>query len=490
MMNLIGWKATCAVVLLCAATAFGAHAQTFKALANFEGTNGANPNFVSLVQGTDGALYGTTRYGGGEGGCTDGEVFGCGTVFKITRAGKLTTLYAFCANTGCTDGAEPRSALVLASDGTLYGTTSSGGGVNCYNGCGTVFKVTQRGVLTTLHSFNVTDGEIPFGALIQTTSRSFYGTTLDGGALGLGTVFKIAPDGTLTTLRNFDDASGGAPYDGLIQGTDENFYGTATEYGADGLGTVFKITAGGTLTTLHSFDGADGGNPVAGLIQGTDGNLYGTTDYGGARDAGTVFKITSGGQLTMLYSFCSQHNCTDGSNPSSPLIQATDGNFYGTTQLGGNIKCQAPFGCGTLFKITPDGALTTLHSFADTDGDSPEGGLVQATNGTLYGTTISGGDLSCSNPYGCGTVFSLNVHLSPFVAFVSNSGSVGQTSGILGQGFTGTTSVSLNGIQANFKVISDTFIRATVPPGATTGFVTVTTPTGTLTSNVPFRVLP
>jgi uncharacterized repeat protein (TIGR03803 family) len=274
---------------------------------------------------------------------------------------------------------------------------------------------------------------------------------------------------------------------------DGNFYGT-TASGGDQIcncGTVFKITPVGNLTTLHSFKGTDGAYPGGALVQAADENFYGTTGGLGyhcnpTSGCGTVFKITRGGSLTTLYNFCAQTNCSDGAHPVAGLVQATDGNFYGTTLVGGGGNCVADFGvgCGTVFEITALGELTTLHTFGSTDGANPYGGLLQATNGSFYGTTYGGGAFSG------GTIFSLEMGLGPFVAFVHDSGRIGQTGGILGQGFTGTTSVSLNGTPASYTVVSDTFIRATVPPGATTGFVTVTTPSGTLTSNVPFRVIP
>ncbi len=139
---------------------------------------------------------------------------------------------------------------------------------------------------------------------------------------------------------------------------------------------------------------------------------------------------------------------------------------------------------GTVFQLTPTGILTTMHSFDSSDGAVPIGGLIQATNGTFYGSSSQAG------PYNSGTLFSLDLGLGPFVTFVRAAGKVGQTGGILGQGFTGTTSVSLSGIPASFTVVSDTYIKATVPAGATTGYVTVTTPSGVLTSNVPFHVIP
>ena len=217
-------------------------------------------------------------------------------------------------------------------------------------------------------------------------------------------------------------------------------------------------------------------------MQAIDGNFYGTTKIGGGIGGGTIFKITPAGALTTLYSFCSQPNCADGDDPMGGVIQATDGNFYGAAAKGGEDND------GTVFEITPDGTLTTLHAFHGNDGALPFGGLAQGTNGTFYGVTDEGG--SACTPFGCGTVFSLDMGLGPFVTFVRAAGKIGQTGGILGQGFTGTTSVSINEVPASFTVVSDTLIKAIVPPGATTGYVTVVTPSATLTSNVPFHVLP
>jgi uncharacterized repeat protein (TIGR03803 family) len=219
----------------------------------------------------------------------------------------------------------------------------------------------------------------------------------------------------------------------------------------------------------------DGQNPVAGLIQGTDGNLYGTT-------YNSVFKVTLGGTLTAIYNFCSQPNCTDGEGSTAGLVQATDGNFYGTTEYGGAS------GVGTVYEVTPGGILTTLHSFDETDGFRPLGGLVQATNGTFYGTTYYGGDFTCDQQ-GCGTIFSLSTGLGPFVKAVPAAAGVGARVGILGTDLGGATSVTFNGTQAQFTIPLPTVILTHVPAGATTGYVTVTTPTGTLTSNVPFQVV-
>jgi uncharacterized repeat protein (TIGR03803 family) len=277
-----------------------------------------------------------------------------------------------------------------------------------------------------------------------------------------------------------------------VQATDGNFYGTTPHGGRYGNnGTVFKITPQGSVTTLHSFDNTDGAVPMD-LVQATNGNLYGTTSNGGdltcnfGQGCGTFFEITTGGKLTTLRRFSN----TDGVLPIG-LVQATDGNFYGTTILGGNLTC--PQGCGTVFEITPGGKLTTLHLFHETDGAEPFARPMQATDGNFYGTTTSGGDLNCAStavPPGCGTVFSVSVGLGPFVETQPTSGKVGATVIILGNNLTDATSVTFNGKAATFMVVSSTEIMTIVPSGATPGKVKVKTPVGTLTSNVNFRVSP
>jgi uncharacterized repeat protein (TIGR03803 family) len=481
-------KTACIVFLVWGAAVTASSAQTFTTLHSFDGTDGDAP-YAGLVQATNGNLYGTTVYGG-----TNDN----GTIFKITSNGTLTTLYSFCSQTNCADGDEPYAGLVQATNGNLYGTTCCGGA----KGQGTVFKITPSGTtLTTLYSFcsqsDCTDGEGPYAGLVQATNGNLYGTTNAGGGAGsLGTVFKVTSSGALTTLQSFDETDGSFPNGTLIQATDGSFYGTTIEGGAPTYGgTVFQITSSGTLTMLYTFCSqsycADGQYPYAGLVQGRDGNFYGTTVYGGTNDDGTIFKITPSGKLTTLYSFCSQSDCTDGEYPYAGLVQATDGNFYGTTLEGGANDCILDgdtLGCGTIFKITPAGKLTTLHSFDGTDGEFPYADLVQDTNGTFYGTTFNGGDTTCS--YGCGTVFSLSVGIGPFAKTLPTSGKVGAAVKILGTNLTGTTSVDFNGTAATFTVVSSTEITTTVPTGATTGTVEVTTPSGTLDSNVVFRVAP
>jgi len=279
-----------------------------------------------------------------------------------------------------------------------------------------------------------------YAGLVQASDGNFYGTTLEGGAnsgcsLGsgsCGTVFKITPGGTLTTLYNFcaqsGCADGGNPYAGLVQASDGNLYGTTFERGASGYGTVFKITRGGSLTALYSFcsqtNCADGQYPYAGLVQAGDGNFYGSTSAGGGgqyHQGGTVFKITSSGALTTIYNFCAQPNCTDGDDSVARLVQASDGNLYGTT-LHGGANCVQTSGCGTVFKITPNGTLTTLHSFDDTDdGKAPFAGLVQAADGNFYGAATYGKNPACTAGLGgCGTIYRLGVSIPPTpVQFIS-----------------------------------------------------------------------
>jgi len=236
---------------------------------------------------------------------------------------------------------------------------------------------------TTLVSFDRTNGAFPFSSVVQGADGNFYGTTLQGGTSNAGTLFKVSPGGTLTELHSFDRTDGAQPWDAPILGSNGGLYGTTGLGGAYRDGTVFEITPTGTLRQLHSFSSTDGSDPVAGLVEGADGNFYGVTKGGGAYLWGTVFKITPSGILTTLHSFAGYP--TDGAAPAGALVQGTDGSFYGTTQEGGAYSPVACYGgdepilgCGTIFKITPDGALTILHSFDYyEEGGNPAAGLVE-----------------------------------------------------------------------------------------------------------------
>lgn len=339
---------------------------TLSTLSSFTGT-GASGEFpyAPLVLAGDGSFYGTTVEGG---------TSGLGTVFRVTTNGVVTTLVSFNDN----NGALPYAGLVLGRDGNLYGTTSQGGA----NGYGTVFRMTTSGLLTSLANFNEFNGYYSVAGLVQGKDGNFYGTTIYGGALGYGNVFQVTPSGSLTDLHTFSYADGGYPSSVLVQAADGSFYGTTENGGPTGWGTVFKITSAGVLTTVHAFNSQDGGIPVPGLVQDTDGSFYGTTYYGGTTNSGTVFRIAADGTFTNLYSFTGGG---DGSNPYGGLLLAADGNFYGTTLYGGT------YADGTVFRIDRNGTLTTLAEFDGYQGANPAAGLAQGPDGNLYGTTESGG---------------------------------------------------------------------------------------------------
>ena len=364
----------------------------FTSLYSFSGTNdGANP-YAPLVKDSDGNFYGTT-VNGGIANYNPGGSGGYGSVFRISTSGVLTNLYFF---TGTNDGANPYAPLVQGSDGNFYGTTS-GGGTN--GGNGTVFQITTNGALTSLHSFNGNDGADTSAGLVSGGDGNFYGTTAFGGTNNLGTVFQISTNGTLTSLYSFTGGADGVyPRVGLVRGSDGNFYGTAEGHEFFYPSAEFKISTNGALTPLYTFDFPWAESP-SGLVQGNDGNFYGTTIYGGNLNLngglgyGTVFKVTANGTLTNFYSF---------STFSSPggLVQGSDGNFYGTTEYGGNTNLNGGFGYGTVFTVTTNGTLTTLHSFSTF---SIPGGLVQGSDGNFYGTTQLGGTNNA------GTIFRLTI---------------------------------------------------------------------------------
>jgi uncharacterized repeat protein (TIGR03803 family) len=499
-------------------------------LFSFDKTDGGNPA-TALVQGTDGNLYGTTLYGGTNTGCGYGLVYGCGTFFRISTSGELTTLYNFCSQANCTDGWAPSGPLVLGIDGNFYGITEFGGtgsaGCPSPANCGTVFKLTPDGTLTTIYNWcsqpNCADGNYEFetepGTFVQASDGNFYGVNESGGAAGKGTAFKLTPSGALTTIHTWcsqPNCADGWYAGGLVQATDGNFYGTTYGGGTNNVGTFFKMTSSGTVTTLYNFCSlggwpvcTDGAWPFGPLTQAGNGNFYGTTSFGGANETsagcmaqgniggiggifacGTVFEITASGTLTTVYNFCSQPTCTDGASPGFQLVQASDGNLYGVTLAGGDPSCptaNVPLGpgCGTIFKLTESGALTTLQVL-DSEYQNPEA-LFQATLGTFYGETAQGGGYGgCFGT--CGTVFSVAAGLPPFVETVPTTGQVGAAVSILGTNLTGATSVTFNGTAAVFTIESDTYINATVPTGATTGTVSVATPSGTISGNVNFVV--
>ncbi len=330
-------------------------------LVSFAGTNGAGPT-AGLAFGPDGKLYGTTSAGG-----TNGS----GAVFQMTTNGHLQVIHSFHTTTGNTnaDGASPQAGLTLGSDGLLYGTAYSGGS----GGNGTLFKVTTNGTLTVLHSFNPgalnasyaytnADGANPYASLAPDGGGGFYGTTLSGGTNGYGTVFHIATNGAFALLSVCSYVNGSNPQSGLALGTNGNLYGACSGGGTNGNGTVFQMTTNGTNHALDSFSATvsngttstngDGAAPQSGLIAGPGGVFYGATTKGGINGNGTVFQVTTNGVLTPLYSFTAEifngseaYTNADGLMVQGALTLGSDGNLYGTANMGGNT------GNGTVFQL-------------------------------------------------------------------------------------------------------------------------------------------
>ena len=328
-------------------------------------------------------------------------------VLTSVNAGAQVPLELRHAFTGA-DGASPRGSLLWA-DGNFYGTALAGGDA----GFGTIFKMTEAGALTVLHSFDGgSDGAYPMAGLIKATDGNFYGTTLGGGDLDLGTVFKMTPAGGVTVLHEFEGESDGEmPVASLIQATDGNFYGTTIGGGQFGVGTVFRMTPAGAVTVLWAFAGVppdptpvlpvtlDGAKPHAGLIQASDGFLYGTTSDGGQIDLlapsghGTIFRVAlDGTSYTQLWYF---QALSLGEHPNAALVQTSDGNLYGTTTVGGTPGQFGGFG-GTVFKVAlqgPPPTVTWVHSFGSQElGTGLFGSLIQGLDGNLYGTTAGGSD--------------------------------------------------------------------------------------------------
>ncbi len=455
-------------VLLLAA--HNAQAQTVSAIYTFVGSSDSvNPHGV-VAQGRDGDYYGVTE--GPE----------PGTIYKVTASGAFSLLHSMAQSDG-----QVCNGLVLGTDGNFYGTCLYGG--NNGNSTGTFFRVTPTGTLTVLHYFDglssgTTDGCNPQAAPVQASDGNFYGTAKVCGMYNGGMAYKITTAGVFTAIHAFAGGStdGQNPTGALIQGSDGNLWGTSYAGGTTGSGTVFKMTTAGHVTVLHQFNECGlatlGCNPQAGLVQGTDGNFYGTALSGGTNNQGVVFKIAPGGAYTVLHNF--NLTADNGAYPQLPLTLGTDGNFYGIGSgcVGG--------GCSNadIFKITSTGTFTDVYNFTNFGGNNnslPLTPLLLGTDGTFYSTTEEGGK-------GAGTVFSLTDGQSAFIAPQGTSGNVGTEVGILGQGFSSSSLVKFNGVAAKFTLTGTTFLTATVPAGASTGFVTVTTGTSTLTSRQKFTV--
>jgi uncharacterized repeat protein (TIGR03803 family) len=419
----IKWALKCAIPFLILASASLVEAQTLQTLYSFNNPEEAMP-FVALTLGSDGSFYGLTPTLAGE----------RGTVFKVTTNGTLTTLVSVDSHT---TGWNTYAALTLGNDGNFYGTTPYGGSSNE----GTIFQVTTNGTLTMLVSFSGTNGANP-NALALGNDGNFYGTTTYGGIIttnytyaeGMGTIFQVTTNGSLTTLVSFNSTNGAWPDAALTLGNDGNFYGTTSGGGITnstnpyGMGTIFQVTTNGTLTTLVSFSGTNGARPYAALTLGSDGNFYGTSYGGGSNNYGTFFRVTTNGTLTTLASFSIDNS--QEANPNA-LTLGNDGNFYGTTTYGGSSNE------GTIFQVTTNGTLTTLVSFSGTNGAHPYAALTLGSDGNFYGTTFVGGITNSTDQGGLGTVFRLS--LTPIITVQPHSQTVNA-------GLTATFLISATGL--------------------------------------------
>jgi uncharacterized repeat protein (TIGR03803 family) len=441
-------------VLLAASTAVSA--QTYTVIHHF-GKDAQDPWNIQwpaiIAQSRGGAMLTTS---------TDDPQLALGKAFRIWPGGDVQIRHQFDG----LDGGTPYSGLTLATDGRYYGTTAFKGKY----GYGTIFKMSQNGIFTTLYNFTGgNDGFDSYGPPIQSVEGDFYGATQTS-------VYRITMDGKFTLLHTLTSSDGTSPQGPLVQGTDYGFYGTCNFGGAGGYGTIFRINSSGVLKVLVNFSVTNGRYPLAGLIQANDGNFYGVTHQGGSSDVGVLFRMTPDGTYTVLHNFTGG---SDGAMPKGGLVQASDGNLHGTNTFGGKN------GHGVLFRATLAGNLVPLHDFATATGEWPISALLQHTNGIIYGATGYGGK------FGEGVFYGFDAGLPPFVTYLPTYGRAGALVQILGQGFTSGSMVSFNGkLAASPVVVYPTYLRVIVPSGATTGPITVTTDNGTLTSNKVFIVHP
>ncbi len=448
------------------------------------GTEGQFPH-GQLVQGRDGNLYGTT---------SPGTV--PAKAFRITPSGAYTVLHTFSPTPGSLPPA--LSTLMRGLDGNFYGTTTNGN-----NPGGALFKMTPTGAVTILHHFGavLNDGySIDNGILrptppVQTADGTLYGTTTSGGQNSVGIVYKLTLAGNYSIIHHFvlsltDGSNPSAP---LVAGNDGNLYGTTTAGGAPTAfsGTVFRITPAGIFKLLYGFNAFDDGGhqPQAPLVKGTDGAFYGTT-FGSSslNQQGNIFKITPAGAYTNLHGLDFFKGVAEGAFPNAGLVQASDGIFYGATSRGGIPPGLFADDAGVLFSITRLGSYDVAHIFAKAiDGARPQYSLVQHTNGKLYGTTRF--SKTGINPAGNGSIFSFDSGARPFVFAQPDTGKAGETVGLFGD-FTNVTNVTFNGIPAIATGTGNTFRIVTIPAGSATGLIKINKPAGSISGMTPFLVRP
>lgn len=518
-----------------ASTLTQAHSQTYSVLYNFDETpHGCCAYYPGiLAQGRDGNIYGTTLSGG---------AFGYGSVFVVTPTGALATLYSF----DITDGLGPQSGLALGLDGNFYGTTYQGGA----GSAGTVFRITPGGSLAVLYSFaNTGDGAYPrtppvpapdgnlygvsayhaastlyritpagaFSVLETLPSESdapltlasdgkLYGTTIAGGTFNQGTVFSITTKGVFTTIYSFDGPTGYSPQGSLVQAADGAFYGTASLGGTSSGGVVFRLTPAGTYKVIHNFTALPstaGSIPTTGLVQGSDGYLYGVTSIGGSQGFGTIFRIkTNGTSYSVVHNFSK----SDGANPYSTPLLHTNGIIYGLTQSGGNkddgVLYSLDEGLATFASAVaaPGGRVGASVGILGQGFSSATGVLFGAGAGTFTASNdtymvakvaagATTGHITIEEPSG-NLVSPATFRITPSISsFSPPSGPLGTSVTIKGMSLVQATSVKFGGIAASvFTVNSNTQVTATVPAGAVTGKISISTPGGTASSTADFTV--
>jgi uncharacterized repeat protein (TIGR03803 family) len=331
-------------------------------------------------------------------------------VFRLNAAGKFASV-----SLNGTDGQGPVGGVIFDSRGNAYGVGSTGGDLNCNSGtgCGTVYKVNRSGVVSALYTFTGADGDQPVGGLV-TTGGELFGVTVAGGSNNLGTIFSVDSSGVESVLHSFAGVDGASPDGRLIADGSGNLYGTAARGGGPNLGVAFQVaTSNGQETVLHVFTGPpfDAYSPSGVLAMGKDGSIYGTSTFGGDGTAeycdkfgcGAIFKLTpsqGGWTEELIYSF---QGVADGAFPGGVVIDAA-GNLYGTTSSGGDLSCGA-FGCGVVFRLDPHGNFRVLHTFNGSDGANPTvAPLLDSAHKTLYGSTATGGNADCDGG-GCGVIW-------------------------------------------------------------------------------------
>ncbi len=445
-------------VLAVTLTASVGQAQTFTDLFDFDGTShGCCSTYPgALAQGRDGNLYGTSFAGGAN---------GRGNVFKATLSGTITILHDF----NVTDGSQPQGGLSLGVDGNLYGSTTFGG----THSAGTIFKITPSGTHTVIYNFtNGSEGGFPRNSPVPGPDGKLYGATGPGSKT---TIYKITTAGVFTPLVIL-----GFECDGpLTLGADGKFYGITVAGGTFNRGTAFSVTTTGVLKTLHSFNDPTGGIPYGPVLQAVDGNFYGTASVGGTLGSGVVYKMTSAGVYTVIHNF-DNNTRANGITPTTGMVQGSDGFLYGVTSGGGASLD------GTIFKLKTDGtSYAVVHSFDGAHGATPYSLPTLHTSGKIYGLTNAGG------AHNDGVLYSLNAGLKSFVRPVAlKSAKVGATVGLLGQNLSTATQVLFGTGPGTFTTTGNGYMAAKPAGGATTGLITVKEPGGNLLSPQKFKIVP